>query len=125
MSPTSSHISSLLLSLRFAQARPQRLSRHYLFAGALLLSLYAGLSPNALADEVHVTWDCEAGSNNQWLCNEEQIITSNRNRPARTKPASIAASDEPRVAAVRNLDWLEEEQMTEEQRLKIEGQCPG
>jgi LPS-assembly protein len=125
LSPTSSHISSLLLSLRFAQARPQRLSRHYLFAGALLLSLYAGLSPNALADEVHVTWDCEAGSNNQWLCNEEQIITSNRNRPARTKPASIAASDEPRVAAVRNLDWLEEEQMTEEQRLKIEGNCCG
>jgi len=112
-------------SLGFACAGPRWFSRHALFAVAVLPLLCVGLSPNVAADEIHVTWNCAAGPDNQWLCNEEQIITSNRNRPARANQASPAASDEPRVAAVRNLDWLEEEQMTDEQRLKIEGNCCG
>jgi LPS-assembly protein len=92
---------------------------------AVVPFLYLGMSSNVVADEIHVTWNCAAGPESQWLCNEEQIVTSNRNRPARANPTRLAASDEPRVAAVRNLDWLEEEQMADEQRLKIEGKCCG
>ena len=108
----------MLQSLYFAAVKGQRC---VLFAAALLLAM----APNAFAEEVHVTWNCKAGPDNQWLCAEEQIITSKRNRPARAKLASSPFPDEPRVATVRNLDWLEEEQMTEEQQLKIEGKCCG
>ncbi len=107
---------------------PVRRHRHcwqHLAAAALLPCVTLFLSLNSSADEVHVTWNCSAGPNAQWLCTEQQIVTSNRNRPARANQARPAVPDEPRVAAVRNLDWLEEEQMTEEQRLKIEGNCCG
>ena len=119
----------MVQSLGFACAGRRRLSRQALFAATLLpflsIGLSISLSSNVSADEVHVTWNCAAGPDNQWLCNEEQILTSNRNRPARANLTSLATPDEPRVAAVRNLDWLEEEQMTDEQRLKIEGNCCG
>ena len=113
-----SSISAKLQSLNLASVVKQRRT---LFASALLLVI----APSTFAEEVHVTWNCKAGPDNQWLCAEEQIITSNRNRPARANLASSPFPDEPRVAAVRNLDWMEEEQMTEEQQLKIEGKCCG
>ncbi len=122
MSPILSLIPSIVQSLYFAFAGRRR---HCLFTTLVLPCLCIVLSPSVAADEIHVTWNCAAGPNNQWLCNEEQIVTSNRNRPARANQNSLAASDEPRVAAVRNLDWLEEEQMTDEQRLKVEGNCCG
>ena len=115
----------MVQSLGMASAGPRQLIRQALFALAVLPFLSIGLSSNISADEVHVTWNCAAGPDNQWLCNEEQIVASNRNRPARASEDSLATSGEPRVAAVRNLDWLEEGQMTDEQRLKIEGNCCG
>lgn len=113
-----SPVPAMLQSANFACAAAQR-------GGLLAAALLLAVSPSALAEEVHVTWNCKAGPDNQWLCAEEQIITSNRNRPGRVSVASTVFPDEPRVAAVRNLDWLEEEQMTEEQQLKIEGKCCG
>ena len=120
-----SPISSLIQSLGFACSEQVKVSRHALLATIILPFLSVGLSFNVSADEVHVTWNCAAGPDNQWLCNEEQIVASSRNRPARANTPNLATSDEPRVAAVRNLDWLEEDQMTGEQRLRIEGNCCG
>jgi LPS-assembly protein len=118
LSPVLSSVCTLLRSVDFACATARR-------AGLLTAALLLSASPSVIADEVHVTWNCKAGPDNQWLCTEEQIITSNRNRPARANLASNAFPNEPRVARVRNLDWMEEEQMTEEQQLKIEGKCCG
>ena len=123
--PKLSPISSLVQSLGFACSEQGKVSRHALFAAIILPFLSAGLSSNVSAEEVHVTWNCVAGPDNKWLCNEEQIVASSRNRPARANTPNLTASDEPRVAAVRNLDWLEEDQMTGEQRLRIEGNCCG
>ena len=44
---------------------------------------------------------------------------------AAEKPSSSVNPDEPRVAAVRNLDWVEANQMTSEQRLQIANNCCG
>ena len=92
---------------------------------ATLIWLGIGLSPSTFAEEIQVTWNCKAGPDNKWLCTEQQIITSKISRPPRANPAKLPVSDEPRVAAVRNLDWLEEEQMTAEQRLTIQSNCCG
>lgn len=40
-------------------------------------------------------------------------------------PPSVANPDEPRVAAVRNLDWVKSGQMTEEQRSQVADNCCG
>ncbi len=37
----------------------------------------------------------------------------------------VANTEEPRVASVRNLDWVDAEQMTEEQRSKVANNCCG
>jgi LPS-assembly protein len=44
---------------------------------------------------------------------------------AAEKPSPSVNPDEPRVAAVRNLDWVEANQMTSEQRLQIANNCCG
>jgi LPS-assembly protein len=108
-----------------ANSRRRNFSRRYLVSAITLASLGAGLPLATAADDVHVTWDCAAGTDNQWLCTEKQIVTSNIDRPLRPNRSKGPVPDEPRVAAVRNLDWVEEEQMTEEQRLKIQGNCCG
>ena len=92
---------------------------------ALLTAIAAGFYFPVAADELKVTWSCSAGQDSQWLCTEQKILTTDTTRPAHGFDHRPANPDEPRVAAVRNLDWVEEEQMSKEQRLQIASNCCG
>tara|TARA_B110000503_G_scaffold128921_1_gene200573 strand:- start:1794 stop:4526 length:2733 start_codon:yes stop_codon:yes gene_type:complete len=81
-------------------------------------------SPAALGSDLPNAWDCTATENNQWRCAEKPAAENTRRREPSAKKPTLDP-DEPRVADVRNLDWVEEEQMSEEQRRKIAPNCCG
>ena len=67
----------------------------------------------------HQEWICKAGIDGNWQCSE---ITAPgpafRKPPHRTpsRTASVAPPDEPRIKVARNLDWVDERGLSEEQR---------
>ncbi len=81
-------------------------------------------SPVAVGSDLPSAWDCIATENNQWRCTEKPAAENTRRREPSAKKPTLDP-DEPRVADVRNLDWVEEEQMSEEQRGKIAPNCCG
>ena len=74
-------------------------------------------------------WNCAAGPEGNWLCTEQEpqsIATTRGKRPARSLNSRRPADpEEPRVAKVLNLDWVEEQDMTPEQRLAVDPYCCG
>lgn len=87
-------------------------------------------APLALAeDAAPLLWNCASGPEGNWLCSEqasEREGPARGDRPARSAiSASSADPEEPRVARVRNLDWVEEESMTPEQQQSLDPYCCG
>ena len=112
---------------------PARSGRRFLISviatfGAAVSVIAMPLS--AIAEENTATlWNCSAGTEGEWLCVEQEpqsTDTARGNRPARslnnTRPAD---PEEPRVARVLNLDWVEAEDMTSEQQLSVDPYCCG
>ncbi|MBT5388786.1 MAG: LPS-assembly protein LptD, partial [Porticoccaceae bacterium] len=98
-------------------------------ASALLLALLA-LTPFSLlsAQESASEWNCSADVSGDWLCIEQTLnltAESTVPRPTRSLNRKAANPDEPRVATVRNLDWVEETDMSEEQRAELDKNCCG
>ena len=78
------------------------------------------------AEELEPEWNCTADDSGNWQCDQEIGSTAqNRTaRPARSNNPS-RNPDEPRVAKVRNLDWVQEENMSEDQKAALDQYCCG
>ncbi|MDG1310734.1 MAG: LPS-assembly protein LptD [Porticoccaceae bacterium] len=77
-------------------------------------------------DEQPFQWSCSADTSGDWLCIEEAISSENLvPRPARSFVQKASNPEEPRLATVRNLDWVEEPEMTPEQRAALDENCCG
>ena len=100
-----------------------------------LLLLFAALPLHSVnAEETTAEWNCTANANGDWQCNQEIIATSldkqspqntdrQPTRKLRQQPPNNP--DEPRVAKVRNLDWVLEEDMSAQQKTMIGQNCCG
>jgi LPS-assembly protein len=93
------------------------------------LALLAGASASgfsAAEDRLQSQWNCAADASGDWRC-IEQLSDSQAPtvRPARSLRAALPNPEEPRLAAVRNLDWVEETAMTPEQQVAVEQNCCG
>jgi len=91
-----------------------------------LLALASGSSLSAAEEQLQSSWDCAADTNGDWLCTEEVVSSDNLiPRPPHSARPARAIPDEPRLAAVRNLDWVEEVDMTPAQRASLDENCCG
>ena len=81
----------------------------------------------AVGEEAPPTWNCRADASGEWVCKEESITEGQRTvpRPPHSSKTKVANPDEPRLAAVRNLDWVEEPNMSPEQKAALEINCCG
>ena len=74
-------------------------------------------------------WACRVGSSGGWVCDEQDVSGPVYHRPPRrTKTRSAAAKppeNEPRVKVTRNLDWVDESALTEEQKASATPGCCG
>ncbi|MDA9664516.1 LPS export ABC transporter periplasmic protein LptC, partial [bacterium] len=86
-------------------------------------------STMAQEQESHPLWDCSAGPMGTWQCVEKAPTiggVARGKRPARSLNRQRRANpEEPRVARALNLDWVEEQDMTLEQRLVLDPNCCG
>ncbi len=95
-----------------------------LVLAALAVAPFAPAAAQELASE----WNCSADASGDWLCIEralDPIATSATPRPARSLTRQVANPDEPRVAIVRNLDWVEQVDMSPDQRAELDANCCG
>ena len=87
----------------------------------------AAVGEAAVGEEAPPTWNCRADASGEWVCKEESITEGQRTvpRPPHSSKTKVANPDEPRLAAVRNLDWVEEPNMSPEQKAALEINCCG
>lgn len=105
----------LFLALRSAQSVP----------GSLLLAGAVSLSPGTvLAEATHKVWRCSGGAEGGWHC--EQVTAPGRSysRPFRPEPV-LTEEEGPQVRQARSMDWVDEEDMTEEERARLTIGCCG
>lgn len=92
----------------------------------MLAAVLAGAQSSARAAEIADQWNCRADATGDWQCNQELLNKKQSPRPARSLINNRPPNpDEPRVAAVRNLDWLEEADMSIAQKQALEANCCG
>ena len=93
--------------------------------GALLLAttvLYAD-------EDKAYQWRCDSDSQGNWQCSKTErpspVIEARRPAWLSFGLRTSANPEQPRVAAVHNLDWVEEEDMTAQQRAETDPYCCG
>ena len=85
------------------------------------------------AEEPLAEWNCTADDRGDWQCNQQIIATSRDNQSLQTSGTGTVRKprqqqnnpEEPRVAKVRNLDWLHERDMSARQKEMIDQNCCG
>ncbi|TNE76628.1 MAG: LPS-assembly protein LptD [Gammaproteobacteria bacterium] len=93
----------------------------------LILSGFLFASPVVAENaDNHVQWECRAGADGGWQCGERVVPGRVFPRPAHPEPVEpVPEDDGPQVQLARNLDWVEEEALTEEQRKTMAPGCCG
>ena len=96
--------------------------------------LFASLPLHTVnAEEPLAEWNCTADDRGDWQCNQQIIATSRDNQSLQTSGTGTVRKprqqqnnpEEPRVAKVRNLDWLHERDMSARQKEMIDQNCCG
>jgi len=95
----------------------------------LILSGFLFASP-AMAENAssHTQWECKAGPDGSWQCGERVVPGRQFPRPAHPEPVLEEPTPDdggPQVELARNLDWVEEEDLTEEQKQAMAPGCCG
>jgi len=88
--------------------------------------------PQAIAANTHTEWRCDTTPDGNWSCTEltvpgpAYIKPPHRNLKRRAATAKTAIkTDEPRIKMPRNLDWVDETTLTEEQKQVLAEGCCG
>lgn len=76
------------------------------------------------AEDSHDEWRCGAAADGNWSCT--QVIVPGRSYPRPFHPEpTLTAEEGPQVRRPRNMDWIAEEDLTEEERQLIKPGCCG
>ncbi len=113
------------LGTRFFQAVSLSRPKTILTVLSTLLLSTAALAENS---DSHSQWQCQAGTDGSWVCSERIIPGKAYPRPEHAKPElDLPPADDggPQVQLARNLDWVEEESLTTEQRDAMSPGCCG
>ena len=103
---------------------PKNFSRLHTQATLFTLGLMAPLSGSA-DNPTHMEWNCAVGPDGGWVCGEQEVAGKAYPRPERTEAETIPEDQGPQVRLARNLDWVDEQQMTDKEREKIVRGCCG
>ena len=96
------------------------------FCSLVLLALVSAPGVSIAEDQLSSEWNCAADANGDWLCVEQAPNSKDTTpRPARSYSPALSNPEEPRLATVRNLDWVEETDMTMEQKTALDENCCG
>lgn len=96
------------------------------FCSLVLLALVSAPGVSIAEDQLPSEWNCAADANGDWLCVEQAPNSKDTTpRPARSYSPALSNPEEPRLATVRNLDWVEETDMTMEQKTALDENCCG
>lgn len=82
----------------------------------------------AVPANTHTEWLCKADASGDWQCGEINVKGPAFKKPPHRIPsrsASVAPPDEPRVKVARNLDWVDERALNEQQRASLSAGCCG
>ncbi|WP_461480969.1 LPS-assembly protein LptD [Porticoccus sp.] len=93
----------------------------------LLLSGFLIATPAVAQNaDSHVQWECRADASGAWACGETVMPGRVFPRPARPEPVETPPADGgPQVQLARNLDWVDEESLSEAEQEKISSGCCG
>ena len=99
----------------------------------MLMACCTVISGHSLAEvtNTYLQWDCATGKNGEWLCGKKSVLGKEYPRPSETKAFDILVDEEtqtelvPQVRMAKNLDWVEEEDLTTEQLAKRASGCCG
>jgi LPS-assembly protein len=97
----------------------------------ILSSLIIPLPVLAETNDTHSQWECRAGADGGWVCSERTMPGRAYPRPERAAPVFDETEEElpedggPQVKLARNLDWVEEEALTPEEKEKMASGCCG
>ena len=115
-----------------AKAHRNQSNRH--LPRLAVMMLFASLPLHTVnAEELLAEWNCTADDRGDWQCNQQIIATSRDNQSLQTSGTGTVRKprqqqnnpEEPRVAKVRNLDWLHERDMSARQKEMIDQNCCG
>ena len=115
-----------------AKAHRNQSNRH--LPRLAVMVLFASLPLHTVnAEEPLAEWNCTADDRGDWQCNQQIIATSRDNQSLQTSGTGTVRKprqqqnnpEEPRVAKVRNLDWLHERDMSARQKEMIDQNCCG
>lgn len=112
----------LYQAMRFCQPKTATL---------MLSSLLIPLPVLAESSDTHSQWECRAGADGGWVCNERTVTGKAYPRPERAAPILDEVEEElpvdsgPQVKLARNLDWVDEEALTPEEKEKMKSGCCG
>ena len=115
-----------------AKAHRNQSNRH--LPRLAVMMLFASLPLHTVnAEEPLAEWNCTADDRGDWQCNQQIIATSRDNQSLQTSGTGTVRKprqqqnnpEEPRVAKVRNLDWLHERDMSARQKEMIDQNCCG
>lgn len=93
---------------------------------ATLLSAMAMLSTISAEAATRQQWDCRpSGDGSHWLCDETLVPGTPYQRPERATGQEAQQDGIPSVATPLNLDWVDRDRLTEEQRGQMRSGCCG
>ena len=75
--------------------------------------------------ETRNEWSCQPGTDGGWVCNEATVPGRSYPRPQHRQVEKTPTDDGPKVRLTQNLDWVDEEAMTEEEKAKKASGCCG
>ena len=79
----------------------------------------------------YLQWECAAGENEKWICGQKSVLGREYPRPNKIETFDLVQEEKaetalvPRVKMAKNLDWIEEEDLTEKQLKKRTSGCCG
>lgn len=88
----------------------------------------ASVAPFAVAEQVQNQWACNADEGGNWVCETAPLSGAPYVRPearAVAPAASDAQASEPHISSTRNLDWVPENLLTEDEKRLMSKNCCG
>ncbi|MGV6806393.1 MAG: LPS-assembly protein LptD [bacterium] len=83
------------------------------------------LAPTAMSQDMTQKWFCGVGTNGQWDCREQSVPGRTYKRPYHAAAERRPEDSGPNVRRAVNLDWVDEEFLTAEQRAALKSGCCG
>ena len=97
--------------------------------GPIIIALLLATTGLYAEEDKAYQWLCDGDAQGSWQCNKTErpspVIEARRSAWLSFGLRTSANPEQPRVAAVHNLDWIEEQDMTAQQRAESDPHCCG